>query len=73
MKLNFAVKEIILKREKIITNTQKSLDRNLCNVEYFQVLLKEQREDLSYFKNTLENNTESITEHITNDKLGGGD
>ena len=69
MKLNFAVKEIILKREKIITNTQKSLDRNLCNVEYFQVLLKEQREDLSYFKNTLE----STTEHITNDKLGGGD
>jgi len=70
MKLNFAVKEIILKREKKISITQKALDHNLCNVEYFQVLLKEQREDLNYFKNTLEND---ITEYTTNDELGGGD
>jgi len=54
MKTSFVVKEIILKREKLIAMSQKSLDNTLSNVEYFQTLLKEQKEDLESFKKTLD-------------------
>lgn len=53
MKPNFVTRAIILRREKIIAISQKSLNCNLKNVKYFQTLLKEQKEDLECFKKCL--------------------
>jgi len=55
MKQSITSSEIILEREKIIAISQKSLDRSLNNVKYFQELIKEQRENLESFKKTIDN------------------
>ena len=53
MKSSVTTSKIILEREKIISISQKSLDRSLNNMKYFQELLKEQKENLKSFKRCL--------------------
>ena len=53
MKPSVTTSKIVLEREKMISVSQKHLDRNLNNVKYFQELLKEQKENLKSFKKCL--------------------